>query len=69
MKIGQVAPVFKEGEHNVNDNYRPITVLTQFNQLFEHLLTKRFLDFFEKYDIITKKQFGFLTPLNMPSLT
>ena len=60
MKIGQVAPVFKEGEHNVNDNYRPITVLTQFNELFEHFLTKRFLDFFEKYEIITKKQFGFL---------
>ena len=45
MKIGQVTPVFKEGEQNDNDNYRPITILTQFNQIFEHLLSKRFLSF------------------------
>ena len=42
------------------NNYRPITVLTQFNQIFEHLLYKRYISFFEKFDIITKKQFGFL---------
>ena len=60
MKIGEVAPVYKKGEKNVNDNYRPITVLTQFNQLFERLLSKRLMNFFEKFNIITKKQFGFL---------
>ena len=60
MKIGQVAPLFKKGEKNTKTNYRPITVLTQFNQIFEHLLSKRYLNFFEKFDIITKKQFGFL---------
>ena len=60
MKTGQVAPIHKEGEINEKNNYRPITVLTQFNQLFERLLSKRFLNFFEKHDIITKKQFGFL---------
>ena len=41
-------------------NYSPITVLTQFNQIFERLLSKRYLSFFQKFDIITKKQFGFL---------
>ena len=41
-------------------NYRPITVLTQFNQIFERLLSKRYLSFFQKFDIITKKQFVFL---------
>ena len=60
MKIGQVVPVYKEGEKNGINNYRPITVLSQFNQLFEHLLTKRYLNFFEKFDVITKRQFGFL---------
>ena len=60
MKIGQVAPLFKKGDKNVKTNYRPITVLTQFNQIFEHLLSKRYLSFFEKFNIITKKQFGFL---------
>ena len=55
MKTGQVAPIHKKGEINEKNNYRPITVLTQFNQLFERLLSKRFLNFFEKHDIITKK--------------
>ena len=68
MKTGQVAPVYKKGEQDGKNNYRPITVLTQFNQIFERLLSKRFLNFFEKYDIIIKKQFGFLksTALNTP---
>ena len=52
--------MYKEGDKNGINNYRPITVLSQFNQLFEHLLAKRYLNFFEKFNIITKKQFGFL---------
>ena len=60
MKIGEVAPIYKKGDKDGESNYRPITVLTQFNQIFERLLYKRFLNFFERFEIITKKQFGFL---------
>ena len=60
MKVGEVSPLHKKGDHNGRDNYRPITILTQFNQIFERLLSKRFLNFFEKFNIITEKQFGFL---------
>ena len=60
MKIGKGAPVYKKDEQNDKSNYRPITVLTQFNQIFERLLSKRYLNFFENFDIITKKQYGFL---------
>ena len=60
MKIGEVAPIYKKGKQNDESNYRPITVLTQFNQIFERLLSKRYLSFFEKFAIITKQQFGFL---------
>ena len=60
MKTGKVTPVYKKGEKNEVNNYQPITILTQFNQLFERLLSKRFLNFFDKFNIITKKQFGFL---------
>ena len=34
--------------------------MTQFNRLFERVLSKRLLSFFEKHKIITSKQFGFL---------
>jgi len=60
MKVAKVTPVYKKGDINNLNNYRPISVLTQFNQIFERLLSKRLLNFFEKFDIITKKQFGFL---------
>ena len=60
MKIAKVTPIHKDGDKNDFNNYRPISVLTQFNQIFERLLSNRLLDFFEKFNIITNKQFGFL---------
>ena len=60
MKIAKVAPIHKEGDINDCNNYRPISVLSQFNQLFERLLAKRLHSFFDKFNLITKKQFGFL---------
>ena len=46
MKIAKVTPINKKGEKNKLNNYRPISVLSQFNQIFEHLLYKRFISFF-----------------------
>ena len=60
MKVGKVSPIYKKGERNENNNYRPITVLTQFNQIFERLISKRLQSFFDKFELFTKKQFGFL---------
>ena len=60
LKVGKVSPLFKKGEKNDNDNYRPITVLTQVNQIFERLIAKRVQSFFDRFDLFTKKQFGFL---------
>ena len=37
MKTAKVTPIHKEGDKNDFSNYRPISVLTQFNQLFERL--------------------------------
>ena len=34
MKIGEVAPAYKKGKKDEENNYRPITILTQLNQLF-----------------------------------
>ena len=35
MKIGKVAPIYKTGGNKGEANYRPITILTQFNQIFD----------------------------------
>ena len=60
LKVARVVPIYKGGDINDINNYRPISVLTQFNRLFERVLSKRLLNFFEKHKIITSKQFGFL---------
>ena len=60
MKIARVVPIHKGGDINDVNNYRPISILTQFNRIFERILSSRLLCFFEKHNIITTKQFGFL---------
>jgi len=60
MKIAHVVPIHKGGDSNDINNYRPISILTQFNRLFERILATRLMSFFEKNKIISSKQFGFL---------
>ena len=60
MKIAKVVPLYKKGDKDDYNNYRPISILIQFNQLFERLISKRLHAFFKKFDLFTKKQFGFL---------
>ena len=59
FKVAKVTPVHKEGDKNDVNNYRPISVLSQLNQIFERLISKRLICFFDQHSIISKKQFGF----------
>ena len=40
-KMGEWTPVFKKGERQLIQNYRPITVLPLIGKIFEHLLCKQ----------------------------
>ena len=60
MKVAKVVPIYKKGDKEEFNNYRPISILIQFNQLFERLISKRLTNFFNKFEILTTKQFGFL---------
>ena len=46
-KYGQVTPVFKNGDENLKSNYRQITVLVAFNNVFERILSMQLCDFFQ----------------------
>lgn len=39
--MGEWTPVFKKGERQLIQNYRPITVLPLIGKIFEHLLCKQ----------------------------
>ena len=59
MKIARVIALFKKGDKNNPDNYRPISLLSCFNKIFERLICKQLKSFLEKYKILVKFQFGF----------
>ena len=59
LKIAEVIPIFKKGDHNLATNYRPISILSQFDKIFEKLIYIRISSYLEKYDLLSKNQFGF----------
>ena len=60
LKIGRVAPVFKAGEVTKVNNYRPISILTTINKIFEMLTFKRMMTFIEHHNILSNLQYGFI---------
>ena len=54
-----MTPIYKGGTKNDKSSYRPISILTQLNRIFEKLLYDRLFSFFLKHGILSKKQFGF----------
>ena len=59
LKMAQVIPIFKGGDKEDPSSYRPISLLPAIGKLFEKLISKKLLDFFNKYDLLCKEQFGF----------
>ena len=59
LKLAIVTPIFKAGEKNKFENYRPISVLSCFSKLLEKLMYKRLIDFIDKNQILLKHQHGF----------
>ena len=59
MKIARVVALFKKGERHSADNYRPISLLSCINKLFEKLVCKQLLAYCEANNIFYDFQFGF----------
>ena len=58
LKTAKVIPVFKSGDESKPGNYRPISLLSIFNRIFEKLVYKR-LKFVNKHNILYSSQYGF----------
>ena len=60
LKIAKVIPIYKnKGPRGDPGNYRPISLLSVFNKLFERLICKQLLDFLDRYHIFYNFQYGF----------
>lgn len=59
FKKAVIHPVFKSGDKESVNNYRPIAVLTALSKVLERLINKRLVSYFDKFNVISPQQFGF----------
>lgn len=59
LKIARVTPVYKSGNASSLTNYRPVSVLSTINKLFEQILFKRISSFLNNNDFFYSQQYGF----------
>lgn len=60
LKEAIVVPLHKGGDPSQMTNYRPISLLSTVSKLFEKIIHGRLISFWTKYNIFSKRQFGFL---------
>lgn len=51
--------MFKKGDPEDLNNYRPISLLPSFSKIFESAMNSRLTDFFKMYDLLNNQQHGF----------
>ena len=59
LKIAKVVPLHKGSSKLDLNNYRPISILSHINKIFETILHKRLIELWEKHDLFYDSQFGF----------
>lgn len=59
LKIAEVVPLFKSGDHDSPSNYRPVSLLPTLSKIIEKLVKKRILDFLHRNKVLCAEQFGF----------
>jgi hypothetical protein len=59
LKIAKVIPIFKAGDPNDPNNYRPISLLCTFSKILEKIVFIRLMSYLDDNDIISQHQFGF----------
>lgn len=59
LKTSCVVPIFKGGDRNDMNNYRPISLVPVVGKVFEKLLTEQLVNYFESNGLFSNAQFGF----------
>ena len=58
-KAAKVTPIFKSGNHELPENYRPVSVLPVLSKILEKAVHRQFIDFLESDNLLSESQFGF----------
>jgi len=58
-KCANVTPIFKKGNRNLADNYRPVSLTSQISRLFEKIIRDSMVHLLEENSLIGESQHGF----------
>ena len=58
-KVAQVTPLFKGGDTENLNSYRPISLLPVLGKLLEKIISVRTIKFLEKFNLLSENQFSF----------
>ena len=59
LKIAKMRPIFKSDDESDANNYRPISLLSNFNRIFEKIMYKRMTSCIEQHNLLYPCQYGF----------
>ena len=59
LKVGKISPIYKKGDVQLFDNYRPISILPIFGKIFEKIIYNRLYSFLTSLNVIHEQQCGF----------
>ena len=52
LKMSKIISIFKSDDETDPNNYRPISLLSNYNTIYEKIMFKRIIDFIEKNDLL-----------------
>jgi len=64
FKTAIITPIYKKGNPCKAENYRPISLLSNFSKIFERVIKSRLANYLEENQILPPSQFGFRKGLN-----
>jgi hypothetical protein len=59
LKYATITPVYKKGDKSLQENDRPISILTSISKIFEKVMHTKLLKHLNDNNILNKHQFGF----------
>ena len=64
LKMAKIIRIFKTDDDTDPSNYRPISLLSNFNRIFEKLIFKRMEPFIAQHNMLSPSQYGFRKTLS-----
>ena len=59
LNIAKVIPIYKKGDPQPFENYRPISLLPTISKVLEKIIHKQLSSYFDEYGIFYPNQYGF----------